>query len=171
MCPEQQFDCVQVFSGAATLRQCADQLLQCQQLLAALSWMSNQGTSCGHVPDWGRLKQCTEARGNALQDAALENFCTLTQVHQALPSVSRAVSEYPFPSLLACLKSVFLSDPHGSEVDSSRTTARSRLVLYYFWDSGIPCDWRVRTSDALCAMHLLHTVHCVQVCTDPFTVL
>ena len=122
----------------------ADQLLQCQQLLAALSWISSQGTSCGHVPDLGRLRQATEARGNALQDAALEDSCTFSQVQQALPADSRGVQEYPFASLLACLKSMFLSDPHGPEVELARTTARARMVLYYFWDSGIQCDWRVR---------------------------
>lgn len=121
----------------------ADQLLQCHQLLSALSWMSNQGTSCGHMPDLQRLRTATEARSNALQDAALEDHCTLTRVQQALPADSNGVAVYPFPSLMGCLTSVFLSDPYGTEVDASRTDARARLVLYYFWDSGSQCDWRV----------------------------
>lgn len=137
----------------------ADQVLQCQQLLAALSWMSSQGTSCGHMPDVRRLRNAAEERGNALQDAALEDHCTLTQVQQALPTDSRAVAAYPFSSLLGCLKFVFLSDPYGSEVCASRTAARARLVLYYFWDSGIPCDWRVRKHDYTCHAFSVYGQH------------
>lgn len=122
---------------------CVDQLQQCQQLLAALSWMSNQGIACGHLPELAQLRDAAAARGNALQDAALEEHGTLRRIQLALGVDSRAVATYPASSLLECLKSVFLSDPHGPQVAAATTEARARLVLYYFWDAGIPCDWRV----------------------------